>query len=59
MDWSVALSVGLVMVGGWLGIVIHRRRDKPLSRRQVWIRVAVGIYGLAVLTAIAVAGSKF
>ncbi len=59
MDWPDALFFILPMAAGWLGMVIYRRRETPLSRRQVRIRVAVGIYGFAVLTAIAIAGSKF
>jgi len=59
MDWLDALFFILLMAAGWLGMVIYRRRETPLSRHQVWIRVAVGIYGFAVLTAIAIAGSKF
>lgn len=59
MDWPEALFFVLLLAAGWLGMVTYRRRETPLSRRQVWVRVAVGIYGFAVLAAIAIAGSKF
>ena len=59
MDWVAALFFLLLMGAAWLGIETRRRRDTSLSRQRAWIRLAIGVYGLAVLAVIAVAGSKF
>jgi len=62
MNWRLAFFTSLLLGGAVLAMRFRQRLDSQgrfMSRRKRWIAVALGIYGFAILTAIAVAGSKF
>lgn len=62
MNWRLAFFTGLTLAGGVLAMRFRQRLDNQgrfMSHRKRWIAIALGIYGLAVLAAIAIAGSKF